>query len=160
MQNQVIEEELRRVKESLKSATSENIVETCQKYLKLLDDYRDEMYKFRGNPEINRQQKSSLSPEAVNSLRKQIRQTVERITREHNKIEALLKSFTVISGYDALETFNGCSYKGFNNWELKAGGVKFGGGTEADKISVQEAVLTASLLRREQYLNLQTVSVN
>ncbi len=160
MLNLKFEEKVNTARLEVETGSSENIIERCQNYLRLLDEYRDEMYKYRGNPEINRQQKSSLSPQAVDSLRKQIRQAVEKTTREHNKIEALLKSFTAISGYDALETFNRCQYKGFSNWELKAGGLRFGGGTESDKISIQDAVATASLLRRKEFLNLQTIAVN
>ena len=160
MLNLKLEAEVNSAKLEVEAGTPENIIERCQRYLKLLDEYRDEMYKYRGNPEINRQQKSSLSPEAVDILRKQIRAAVEKTTREHNKIEALLKSFTAISGYDALETFNRCQYKGFSNWELKAGGLKFEGGGETDKISIQEAVATASLLRRAEYLNRQIITVN
>ena len=160
MFNLKLEEKVNLARLEVESSTSENIIERCQNYLKMLDSYRDEMYKYRGNPEINRQQKSLLSPEAVDGLRKQIRHAVEKTTREHNRIEDLLKSFTAISGYDALETFNRCHYKGFSNWQLKAGGSRFGGGAEADKISIQDAVATASLLRRAEYLNLQTITVN
>jgi hypothetical protein len=149
------EEEMHSAKQAFESATSANIIECCQKYLVLLTAYRDELYKFRGTPEIDRHQKSLLAREVTDNIRKEIRAAVETVTRERNKVESLLKSFTAISGYEALETFNKCQYKGFSNWEIKAGGIRFEGGTEADKISIQEAVLTASLLRREEYLTLQ-----
>ncbi|MEP6923716.1 MAG: hypothetical protein ABI954_04555 [Pyrinomonadaceae bacterium] len=160
MQRPELEEEMRRFKQMFEKATSENIIEYCQKYLGLLTAYRDELYKFRGTPEINQHQKSLVKRAAVDLVRQKIRTAVENCTSERNRIETLLKSFIVISGYDALETFNQHHYKGFSNWELKAGGLRFGGGTEADKISVQDAVATASLLRREEYLNPQTISVN
>jgi hypothetical protein len=49
-------------------------------------------------------------------------------------------------------------YKGFDDWELKAGGVRAGGGAgEADQISVQAAVALASLLRRDEYVAAQTI---
>lgn len=146
------EEKMHEAKSALQTATSENIVERCQKYLKLLDDYRDKLYKFRGSAEINRQQKSDLSREAVHNLRKQIRSAVEKTTSERNKVEDLIKSFVAINGYEAMQTFNRLEYKGFDDWTLKAGGLRFGGGTEADVLTVQEAVATASLLRREEYI--------
>ena len=151
---------MRCAKQNVEAAVSTNIIERCQKYLSLLTAYRDELYKFRGTPEIDRYQKSLLAREAIDNVRKEIRAAVETATRERNKIEALLKSFTAISGYEALETLNRCQYKGFNNWELKAGGVKHLSGTEADKISIQEAVVIASLLRRSEYLTLQTTIEN
>lgn len=145
-------------KQAVESATSENIINRCQKYLILLDDYRGELYKFRGNPEINRRLKDSLPSEAVDSLRKQIRAAVERTTREHNKIESLLKSFTAISGYEALETLNQLNYKGFSDWELKAGGVRSAEGSDDSRMSIQETVELVGLLRREEYVHrLQTV---
>lgn len=148
-------EKMREAKFSLQTATIENIVERCQKYLRLLDDYRDNLYKFRGSPEINRRQKNQLSPEAVNDLRKQIRAAVEKTTSERNKIEDLIKSFVAINGYDAAQTLNRFEYKGFDDWVLKAGGVRFGGGAETDVLTIQEAVATASLLRRKDYITRQ-----
>lgn len=150
-------EQLLLARQSLDTATGETIVECCQNYLKRLEDYRDELYKFRGSPGINRQQKAELPREAVDALRKEVRRAVEKTTKERNKIEDLLKSFVAISGYEALETFNRLNYKGFSDWELKAGGVRFAGGAETDKISVQDAVQTASQLRREEFVEQQTV---
>ena len=146
------EEKMQQAKASLQTATIENVVERCQKYLKLLDDYRDKLYKFRGSAEINRQQKTDLSIEAVHILRKQIRRAVEQTTSERNKIEDLIKSFVAINGYDAAQTFNRLRYKGFDDWALKAGGVHFGAGEQSDVLSIQEAVATAGLLRREEYV--------
>lgn len=160
MQNKQLEERMSCAKQLLELATSENIIERCQQYLVLLSDYLNELYKFRGTPEINKNEQSPLLRSAIEKVRKEIRASVEAITGERNRIEALLKSFTAISGYDALETFNQSCYKGFNDWELKAGGIRFGGGAEADKISIQEAVVTASLLRRENYVTRRTILEN
>lgn len=149
-------EKIQQAKLAIKTATSENLIERCRKYLLVLDAFRNELYKFRGSAETNRELCDSVSREAVEKLRKQIRAAVEKTTRERNKIEELLKSFVTISGYEALETLNICNYKGHINWELKAGGANFSGGTKADQISVQEAVTAASLLRRREYLASQT----
>lgn len=152
------EELMLAAKEAMETAKSDNIVDRCQKYLILLDNYRNELYKFRGSPEINRELKFSLPSEAVNNLRKQIRADVEKTTRERNKVELLLKSFTSISGYEAVETLNRLQYKELDDWELKAGGVKSISSSDNGRLSIQDAVELAGLLRREEYTNrLQTV---
>lgn len=144
------EENMQNAKFSLDKASSENVVELCHKYLTELGKYRDELYKLRGTPEINLRD-SSLPTKEVEKIRKEIRASVTNITTEHGRVKALLKSFTEISGFDAVATFNNHKYKGYNNWELKAGGVRFQGGAESDRIAIYEAVEIASCLRREEY---------
>ena len=144
------EENMRNAKSSLDGASSENVVELCQKYLATLAKYRDELYKLRGTPEINLQD-STLPEGEVENIRREIRASVTNITTEHNRVKGLLKSFTEINGFEAVNTFNSHKYKGYNNWELKAGGVRFQGGAESDRIAIYEAVETASRLRREEY---------
>jgi hypothetical protein len=145
-----LEENMRNAKSSLDLASSENVVELCQKYLATLAKYREELYKLRGAPEINLRD-SPLPAGEVENIRKEIRASVTNITTEHNRVEALLKSFTAINGFEAVNTFNSHKYKGHSNWELKAGGVRFQGGAESDRIAIYEAVETASRLRREEY---------
>jgi hypothetical protein len=149
------ENELHRLREILEHSTVENIVENCRKYLGLLNAYRAELSLFRNSPEISRVQKSSVELIAVEQIRQEIRTAIEICVSERRRIETLLKSFTAISGYEALSIFNYCKYKGFDNWQLKAGGIRFGGGNETDKISIQDAVIIASELRREEYLTRQ-----
>lgn len=145
-----LEEDMRNAKSSLDRAVSENIIELCQKYLATLARYRDELYKLRGAPEINLRD-SSLSKDEVDNIRKEIRASVTNVTQERNRVEALHKSFTAINGFDAVNVFNNYKYKGHSSWELKAGGIRFEGGAEADRIAIYEAVETASRLRREEY---------
>jgi hypothetical protein len=147
-----LEENLRKSQSDLAEATSENVIERCEKYLILIANYRKELYKFRGTPEINLQD-SYLPSEEVISIRKEIRAAVTNLTLEHKRVESLLKSFTTINGFEAAQIFNSHKYKGYSNWELKAGGVRFQGGTETDRIAIHEAVDTASRLRREEYTN-------
>jgi hypothetical protein len=154
--NLMVNENLRNAEQSLKKATCENIIELCEKYLLRLNEYRDELYKLRGSPEINLQQSSPLVRELVEQTRKAIRQAVETTVRERNEIEILLKSFTVISGYEAVKTFNQLEYKGFAEWELRANEVRPKTDTNNERFTVQEAVETASLLRREAYIKYKT----
>jgi hypothetical protein len=71
----------------------------------------------------------------------------------------LLFSITIVSGYEAVETFNRLKYKGRNDWELGASGVKFSGGTDRDLLTIQEAVEIAGLLRREEHVAQTSISV-
>lgn len=153
-----LEENMRNAKSSLDRASGENVVELCQKYLATLAKFRDELYKLRGTPEINLQN-SMLPASEIERIRKEIRASVTNLTTEHNRVGALLKSFTEINGFEAVTTFNNQKYKGYNDWELKAGGVRFKGGGESDRIAIFEAVETAARLRREEYAGRNRISV-
>jgi hypothetical protein len=144
-----LEQRLQASKHAVNSATSESIVKQCQEYLALLAEYRNQLYDLRGTPGLN-QQSPSLTEEVPE--RKTIREAIERTTRERNRTQLLLLSFTTVSGYEAVEIFNRRNYGGHDDWELRASGVKFRGGDNSDLMTVQEAVDLASLLRREDHL--------
>ena len=146
-----LEQRLQASKHALNRATSESIVEQCKQYLALLVEYRNQLYELRGTPGLKQQSASpSLTEEALD--RKTIREAIERTTRERNRTQLLLLSFTTVSGYEAVEIFNRRNYGGHDDWELRASGVKFRGGDNSDLMTVQEAVDLASLLRREDHL--------
>lgn len=147
-----LEEKLQQARHALDRATSENIIGLCRQYLALLAEYRGELYKLPNTAGINLRAGPSLSSEEVENTRQAVRVAIDHITHERNRTEALLRSFTTVSGYEAVEILNSREYKGHNDWELRAGGVRFSGGTDGDRISIQEAVDTASLLRREGYI--------
>ena len=148
-----LEERMHRARRALDNATSDNIIELCKQWLALLAEYRAELYKLPDVPGAGRRSESS-SRKDVADARKAVRAAIERTTRERNETEALLFSFTSVSGYGAVETFNGQKYRGYDDWELRAGGVaRFsGGGAAGERLSVQEAVETAGLLRREEHV--------
>ena len=137
---------------ALDNATSDNIVGLCKQYLALLAEYRAELYKLPDALGVN-QWSGPFLWEDVDNARKAIRAAIEKTTRERNGTEALLLSFTSVSGYEAVETFNRQKYKGYTDWELRAGGVvRFSGDIAGERMAVQEAVDTASLLRREEHI--------
>lgn len=146
-----LEEKLRRARHVLKGATSENIIELCKQYLALLAEYRNQLYKLQGTSGIDLRSASFSSREDVNDTRKVVREAIENTTQERNRTEQLLLSITTVSGYEAVEIFNRRKYKGHDDWELRASGVKFSGGTDRDLMTIQQAVDTASLLRREEH---------
>ncbi len=116
------EERRRRARHDLDTATSDNIVELCRRYLALLAEYRAEFYKLPGELGVNRRAGSGPG-EGDAEVRKAVRAAIEGITRERNMTEALLLSFVSVSGYEAVGILNRQKYKGHDDWELKAGGV-------------------------------------
>ncbi len=149
----LLNENLLNAEFALKQSNSENIVENCQTYLLLLNEYMDALHKLRGRPEINLHQSSSLARELIEQTRKTIRTAVEITTRERNQTESLLKSFTLISGYEAVKTLNQLEYKGFAEWELRANEVRLKNDDHNEKLTVQEAVGVAAQLRRKAYIS-------
>lgn len=153
----LVNENLLNAEIALNRAEGANLIELCRKYLLLLTEYRDELYKLRSSPEISLQQQASpLARELTEQVRKAIRSAIEITTRERNHTENLLESLTAISGYEAADTFNQLKYKGFDNWEMRASGVRVKGDKD-ELMTVQEAVEQASRLRCEEYVANKTV---
>lgn len=150
--NLLINEQLLKAELALGKATSDNIVQLCRDYLRLLSEYRDQLYELRGIPEINLAQSSSLGRELIEQSRKAVRAAVEITVREHNRTEALLESFVSIKAHEAAETFNSLAYKDATNWEPFSGGICSANGTTDTQMTMKEAVETASRLRREAYV--------
>jgi len=147
-----LENKLHQARHALERATSENIIELCKQYLVLLDEYRRELYKLSGTSGINQWSQPSLSGEDIDKTRRVVRAAIENTTQERNRTATLLRSFIAVSGYEAVEILNRRKYQGHDDWVLRAGGVKFSGGIDTDKMTIQEAVSTTSLLRREEYV--------
>ena len=139
-----LETKLQVSKDALNRATSENIIELCKQHLALLDEYRGRLYELQP---VLRQQPPTIPEDFPD--REAIREAIEKTTRERNRIQVLLLSFTTVSGYEAVEVFNQRKYEGHEDWEIRASGVRFRDGDDGDLMTIQEAVDLASLLRRE-----------
>ena len=145
-------ERVQHAKQALDRATSDNLVELCKQYLTLLAEYRAELYKLPDTLDF-KQWAGPFLWEDVGNVKRTIRAAIEHTTRERTETEALLRSFTAVSGYEAVEIFNRRNYRGYADWELRAGGVvRFNGDVAGERLTVQEAVATASLLRREEHI--------
>ncbi len=165
-----LEERVSKAALAIAEASSETIIERCQRYLELLNEYRRELLMLPTTLELDPRATSSSSPEEIGTNRKTVRLTVENTTQERNRIEALLRSFTAVSGYEAVETLNSRKYQGHADWELKASGVRSASSVNSSNgnpsstnsngeiLSIQDAVATASLLRREAYLAQVSIS--
>lgn len=146
-----LEVKLRQARHALDGAASENIIELCKQYLALLAEYRGELYRLPRTLELHSRTKSSSLRAEVDNTRKEVRAAIEHTTQERNRAGALLLSFTAVSGYEATATLNRLKYKGHDNWELRAGGVRCADNANS-RMTVQEAVEAASLLRREEHI--------
>lgn len=145
-----LEQRLRESRATLAKANTGNIFDRCKHYLGLLAEYRNKLYELQ-EVRVGAQQTPPAFPEDALD-KKAIREAIETTTRERNKTQVLLLSFTTISGYEAVDIFNERKYKGHEDWELRSSGVKFGGPDNSDLMTIQEAVGLASLLRREDYI--------
>ena len=146
-----LEEKLQESKHALERANSENIFDRCKHYLGLLTEYRSKLYELTEGLRVPQQTAPPALPDGA-SDRKAIREAIETTTRERNRTQVLLLSFTTISAYEAVEIFNERKYEGHEDWELRASGVKFRGPENSDLMTIQEAVDLASLLRREDHI--------
>ncbi|PYS97647.1 MAG: hypothetical protein DMF65_11325 [Acidobacteria bacterium] len=153
-----LEDKLRHARHALDWATSDNIIELCKQYLALLAEYRAELYRLPDTLGIN-QWSGSFLWEDVCSVRKAVRAAIENTTRERNGTEALLLSFTSVSGYEAVETLNGQKYKGYDDWELRAGGVNgFQNSHSLSRDVTAKSGDTSGLLRREEHITRSAAS--
>ena len=146
-----LEQKLQESRHALNRANSENIFDRCKHYLGLLAEYRSKLYELHEVPGVPQQKTPPVLSEGTLD-RKAIREAIETTTRERNRTQVLLLSFTTISGYEAIEIFNERKYEGHEDWELRASGVKFRGPENSDLMTIQEAVDLASLLRREDHI--------
>src|SRR5690349_19376566 len=145
-----LEQKLQDSKNLVNSSNSKNIIDHCKSYLALLAEYRTTLYDLKTQRLAEPQSRPRL-PEKIED-RAEIRKAIENTTLERNRTEVLLLSFTTVSGYEAVALFNERTYKGHDDWELQASGIKFRGGSDGALMSIQEAVELASLLRREDYI--------
>jgi hypothetical protein len=134
------------------AATPETIVEVCKEYLAKLGEYRERLYELHGTKELGAPHTSAVVRALVLQVRKAILTALQNNVRDTNEIESLLKSFTLISGYEVADVFNQFEYKGSRNWELRPGGLRLVGQPDNDAIPLEVAVETASMLRRKAYV--------
>jgi hypothetical protein len=118
----------------------------------LLDDFRLDLYKFQGKPEIDNNQPNAELREKSLAKRNEIRRALTETIEELNQTNALLARLTSQSGNETVATFNRLKYRGFQNWESRGGRVGFQGSSEADQIPIQQAVDIAVRLRCEEYI--------
>jgi hypothetical protein len=160
VKNLTIDEDVIAAENALSKATADDLVELCRTYLTRLSVFRDRLFELRGAPEIDQKNRGKLGPEMIDKARYDLRVALESVTEKRNRTEALLNSFISITGYEATATFNKLKYKGFDSWELHSGGARLKYVYGDKGLNMQETVETASLLRREAYIDNKTTFFN
>lgn len=150
--NLLVNENLLNAESALNNADSDSIIGLCRAYLQMLNIYRDELIKLRGASDTSYRQTSPLARELTEQVRKAIRSAIEITTRERNQTELLLGSFVSISGYEAADTFNQLKYQGFDDWQLQSSRICRKNDSGEIKMTIEDAVQNAGLLRREAYI--------
>lgn len=156
----LVNEKIMNAEFAVKQAGSANLIEVFQKYLSLLTEYRDDLYQYRETQEISLDPSSGLLRELVEQTKKVIQEEEENTDRKRKQTEALLKSFTSITGYEAVNTFNHLEYKGFKEWELRANEVRLKDDSNSEKFTVQEAIDLACQLRRKAFVIHKTTFID
>lgn len=143
----VIEAEL-----ALKQAPSDEVVDACRQYISALQEFRRQLRELRGLSATAGDPRSALAGELLAQARSAVRGILEIAVRETNRAETLLKLFTSINVHEAAVILNVCKYMGSGNWMANSSGVGYANGFDTGQMSVEKAVQTASLLRREAYV--------
>jgi hypothetical protein len=141
-----LEERLGRARHAFETSTAENLVDTGNEYLTLLEEYIGKLYSHPGR---RAQPANPLAYEMVDNLRRAIESAIEHSERERERVETLLHPLEEMTASEAVATLNRLNYKGLNNWEVKMWEVTGGPGR---RMSPQEAVNLASDLLCEEYV--------
>jgi len=152
--NLLINEDVLKAEIAFEQANIDKIVDLGRKYLVLLSEYREQLHKLGGLPDLDLAERSKLGRELVEQSRKAVRSAIEVTTSERNRVESLIESFTLINGWDAAATFNRLKHKDAASWELQGSEVRIAG--DSDSMKIEEAIETAGLLRRRAYIENKT----
>jgi hypothetical protein len=148
----LINEDVVKAEREFDRATSDNIDQLCREYIAVLDAYRSQLLDLRNIPEINYNENSALGRELISQSRTAVKAAIEVTVTAHYFVEALLESFTVISGWAAVETLNRLFYDGSTEWELRSGHIVSRRAEPDASIPIAEGVEVAGRLRREAYV--------
>ncbi len=121
----------------------ELVIGLSRRYLDLLEEYRFELKKLGGQEITDPRYASTLARELTSQVRQAICNAIDVTRREIEKVESLLESLTVISGYEAMMTLNAMSFMGLSTWTVEMGGLR------ADKqfLTIDESIAAARELR-------------
>jgi len=147
----LVNEQLLRAEADMRAGTPEDVVSHAEGYLLLLETYVNRLRDLKGIPRVADAGQSPFARELVEQIRGAIRAAIENATSERNRIESLLDSFTRVSGWNAVETFNLLQYRNACDWELI--GTQVRTASRGANMSVTDAVLEAKRLRREAYFD-------
>jgi hypothetical protein len=140
---------LENARTALEDGTPDDIVRRAECYLELLDEHLSSLRSLKGIPQASFAAQSKFANLLIEQTRSSIRTEIETSTGEKNRIQALLDSLLMISGWTAVQTFNQQEYLNACDWELIGTNIRSSAAGAAMKIP--DAVIEAGRLRREAY---------
>jgi hypothetical protein len=147
----LVNKQLVQAESDMRAGTPDDVVAHAESYLLLLDTYVNRLRDLKGIPRVADAGQSPFARELVEQIRGAIRYAIESATGERKRIESLIGSFTMVSGWNAVETFNLLGYRNACDWELIGTHVRTA--SKGANMSVTDAVLEAKRLRREAYFD-------
>ena len=140
---------LNSARNALDEGTPDDVVRRAEKYLVLLEEHLDSLRSLKGIPRASFAAQSTFANLLIEQTRAAIRTEIETSTSEKNRISVLLDSLLMVSGWNAVQTLNEQNYRNACDWELLGTGVR--SAATGDSLTIPEAVVEASRLRREAY---------
>ena len=135
----------------MRAGTPDDVVAHAESYLLLLEEHIVRLRDLKGIPRAGDAMQSPFARELVEQIRGTMRSAIEHATSERNRIESLISSFTMVSGWNAVETFNLLAYRNACDWELIGTHVRTI--SQGANMSISDAVLDAKRLRREAFFD-------
>src|SRR5687767_9143593 len=115
---------LRQADDEMRKGTPDDVVEHAEAYLRLLEEHMNGLRKVKWDPSNGQVAQSSMAREITYQIRSAVRCEIEGTTSERNRVGTLIESFTMVSGWSAVETFNLHNFRNACDWELVGTGVK------------------------------------
>ena len=149
--NALFNKELIQAEADMRAGTPDEIVARAEDYLILLEEYVAKLRTLKGIPRVADAMHSPFALELVDQVRGAVRSAIENATSERNRIETLITSFTEVSAWSAVDTFNLVHYREASDWALVGTHVR--ALSNGDDMSIPDAVDEAKRLRREAYFD-------
>ena len=147
----LVNEQLLQADADMRAGTPDDVVAHAESYLLLLEEHIVRLRDLKGIPRAGDAMQSPFARELVEQIRGAMRSAIEHATSERNRIESLISSFTMVSGWNAVETFNLLAYRNACDWELIGTHVRTI--SQGANMSISDAVLDAKRLRREAFFD-------
>lgn len=142
-------EGLQIARSDLEEGTPDDIVANAEAYLELIDKHLDALRNLKGIPQASFAAQSGFARLLIEQVRGSIRTEIEDSTSEKNRIEALLESVTMVTGWASIETLNQSNFRNSCDWALIGTSVR--SASAGSSMTIPEAVTEASRLRREAF---------
>ena len=142
-------EGLQNARADLKDGTPDELVARAETYLELLEEHLGSLRSLKNIPNASFAAQSRFARVLIEQVRSSIRTEIEDSTSERNRIESLLESLTMVTGWASIETLNQSNFRNACDWELIGTSVR--SAAAGASMTIPEAVSEASRLRREAF---------